>query len=443
MRFKEKDIHVILDSIADGLFTVDMDFRITWFNHAAEQITGIKREDAINRPCCEVFNANICKKECSLKETIRTGNPVVKKHVTIISQDGKKIPVCISAAILENEDGKIIGGVETFRDRSLIEDLRRKLQKEIRIGDIISCNQKMKEIADILPQIAKSDSTCLIEGESGTGKELIARAIHKQSFRKEMPFISLNCGALPDTLLESELFGYEPGAFTDAKTKKIGRFAMAEGGTLFLDEIGDMSPALQVRLLRVLQEKRYEPLGGTESIQTNVRVVAATNKNLLSLVKEKKFRHDLYYRVNVVQVSLPSLRERLEDIPLLVNYFISRFNKLKDKEITGVSSCVMKRFMNNSWLGNIRELENAIEQAYIFCDEGQIEIHHLPHKFSAELPTDNMQSATLAELEAHHILSILNRNQWNRQKTSQELGIDPSTLWRKIKQYNIEESNDA
>ncbi|MBN2328662.1 MAG: sigma 54-interacting transcriptional regulator [Candidatus Omnitrophica bacterium] len=429
----------ILDSAADGIFTVNEDFRITWFNSAAEHITGISKEEALYRPCCEIFQANICRQNCTLKESILTGKPIVNKHVTIHTRNGKVIPVCISTSTLMNEKGEIIGGVETFRDRSIIEALRKELRKEFQIGDLVSSNVKMREIAALLPQIAESDSTCLIQGESGTGKELVAKAIHQLSPRKDKPFISLNCGALPDTLLESELFGYEQGAFTDAKKKKVGRFSLAEGGTLFLDEIGDMSPALQVRLLRVLQEKRYEPLGGTDSIHADVRVLAATNKNLLSLVQEDLFRSDLYYRINVIEVTLPPLRERLEDIPLLAEHFITRFNHLKGKEITGISSCVLNRFMHHEWIGNIRELENAIEHAFILCKEGQIELHHLPRIFSEHETHEDMHSATLAEIEAHHIFNALNRNQWNRQKTASELDIDPSTLWRKIKLYELKE----
>lgn len=436
---QESYIRVILDSVADGIFTVDVDFNITSFNKTAESITGFTREEALNRPCCEIFQANICQKECTLKESIRTGRSIVNKHVTIHTKEGKAVPVCISTATLENMRGEIFGGVETFRDRSLIEELRRELRKEFKLGDIVSYNSKMREIATILPQIAESDSTCLIEGESGTGKELVAKAIHQLSSREDKPFVSLNCGALPDTLLESELFGYEPGAFTDAKKKKPGRFAIAEGGTLFLDEIGDMSPALQVRLLRVLQEKSYVPLGGVDSIRTDVRVVAATNRNLLSLVQENMFRQDLYYRVNVVQITLPPLRERLDDIPLLVEHFIARFNRLKDKHIIGVSTCVMNRFMRHKWMGNIRELENAIEHAFILCAEGQIELHHLPQQFGAQPSSMTMVDATLDEIEAHYILHTLNRHQWNRQQTATALGIDPSTLWRKIKQYDLKE----
>ncbi|HDS01569.1 MAG TPA: PAS domain-containing protein, partial [candidate division Zixibacteria bacterium] len=302
---KDETKEIILDSIADGVFTIDKDWKITSFNRAAEQITSIPREEAIGQRCCDVFRASICESSCALRETFRTGEPVVNKAVFIIDASGRKIPISISAAVLRNKDGEIIGGVETFRDLSAIEELKRELEKKYSFQDIISKNSAMLKIFDILPSIAESDSTVLIEGDSGTGKELIARAIHNLSNRRDNPIVTINCGALPDTLLESELFGHKAGAFTDARRDKPGRFALAEGGTIFLDEIADTSPSLQVKLLRVIQEKVYEPLGGTESVEANVRIITASNRNLQKLVKAGRFREDLFYRINVITVELP------------------------------------------------------------------------------------------------------------------------------------------
>ncbi len=254
----------LLDHVPDGVFVVDAEWRVTSFNQAAERITGIKRAEALGRRCCDVFRASICEHACALKQTLATGRPVVNKVVYIIDPRGRKIPISISPAALKDAHGKVVGGVESFRDLRVVEELQRQLQEQDSFSDIIGRSVLMRQVFEILPQIAVSDSSVLIEGASGTGKELFARAIHNLSGRHTRRFVAINCGALPDNLLESELFGYKAGAFTDARRDKPGRFAQAEGGTLFLDEIGDISPAMQSRLLRVLQERVYEPLGGVE-----------------------------------------------------------------------------------------------------------------------------------------------------------------------------------
>ena len=309
------EVAVILDSVADGVFTVDDGFRITSFNRAAEQITGVPRREAIGQPCCEVFRASICEAQCALKETMHTGRPVVNRQVYILRSDGDRAPISVSTAVLKDRGGQILGGVETFRDLRLVEQLRAEIARQYTFADIISKSPSMQRIFAMLPAVAESSSTVLIEGESGTGKELVARALHALSPRRAGPLVTVNCGALPDTLLESELFGYKAGAFTDARKDKPGRFALADGGTIFLDEIGDMSPALQVRLLRVLEQKTYEPLGGTESVRADVRIVTASNKRLADLVKAGTFRQDLYYRINIVRIALPPLRDRREESP--------------------------------------------------------------------------------------------------------------------------------
>lgn len=437
MRVKKRE-DVILDSIADGVFTVDLEWRVTSFNRAAERITGISRQEAIGRLCSDVFRANICEADCALRRTMETGKPtLVNKAVYIVNTHGERIPVGVSTALLKNESGMVIGGVETFRDLSLVEELRKELEGRHSFADILSQNHQMHRLFDILPEVAQSESTVLIEGESGTGKELFARAIHSLSPRHQKPLIVINCGALPDTLLESELFGYKAGAFTDAKRDKPGRFALAEGGTIFLDEIGDISPALQVRLLRVLQERTYEPLGATQPLKANVRIVTATNQDISELVKKRKFRQDLYYRVNVVKLSLPPLRERMEDIPLLVDHFITRFNRLRGKDITGVSPEVLNILMRHDFPGNVRELENTIEHSFVLCRGGLIYPEHLPDYL---LPTKARVSSpiTLSELEAQFIIDALRRHNWNRIATAKELGIHKTTLWRKIKRLGIE-----
>jgi len=431
---------VILDSITDGVFTVGRDWRITSFNRAAEAITGVPREEAVGRRCCDVFRASICENECALRDTLATGRPIVNRAIYIVDAEGRRVPISISTGILRDQTHAVIGGVETFRDLSLVEELRKELTRRHTFADIISRNRRMRDLFDILPAVADSDSTVLIGGESGTGKELVARAIHHLSPRAERPFVTVNCGALPDTLLESELFGYKAGAFTDARTDKPGRFALAEGGTIFLDEIGDVSSALQVRLLRVLQDHTFEPLGDTASIHADVRVVTATHRDLTAMVEAGAFRRDLYYRINVVALTLPPLRERTEDIPLLVDHFIDHFNRLRGKDITGVAPPVMSILMRHEYPGNVRELENIIEHAFVLCPGGQIESAHLPESLRPSRPPPPAPDS-LEELEARFLREALERHNWNRQATARALGMHKTTLWRKIKRLNIELPN--
>ena len=429
---------VILDSIADGVFTVDRDWKITFFNRAAERITGIPPDEAVGKRCCEVFRANICEAQCALRRTLETGQPVVNQAIYIVDSEGKRIPVSISTALLKDRGGRVIGGVETFRDLSVVEELRKELSAQWSFGDIIGKSHAMRSVFDVLPEIAESDSTVLIEGESGTGKELVARALHALSPRRDGPLVSVNCGALPDALLASELFGHVEGAFTDARRDRPGRFARAEGGTLFLDEIGDVSPALQVQLLRVLQEKEYEPLGSTEAIKADVRIIAATNRDLNERVASGQFRQDLYYRIHVVAVHLPPLRERREDIPLLLDHFIAHFNKLRGRDIVGVSDEVVEFFMRHDFPGNVRELENIIEHAFVLCRGGLIETGHLPAEFRPSPQAAQVSaSATLAEAEKQRILGALERHGGNRAAVARELGIHKTTLWRKLKKYGV------
>ena len=433
-----EDQNIILDSIADGVFTVDNDWRITSFNNAAEKITGVTRAEAIGQLCKDVLKADICEKNCCLRATMKTGEQIINKKVNIINAEGHKLPISISTALLRDKKGKLLGAVETFRDISIEENLRKVIAQKYNFADIISKNHKMLRLFDIMPDIADSGSSVLIEGESGTGKELIARAIHHLSSRKKAPFIAVNCSALPDTLLESELFGYKAGAFTDAKKDKPGRFKLAENGTLFLDEIGEITTAMQVKLLRVLQEKTYEPLGATESIQHNVRLIAATNKKLEEMVKEGRFREDLFYRINVFKISLPPLRERMEDVPLLTDHFIDRFNTLQKKNIEGVSEEAMSVLMAYSYPGNIRELANIIERAFVLCKAGIIEKKHLPDFLSARQSHDiNHKAESLRDAARVHLSNILKQNNWNCPQTARQLGIHKSTLYRKIKSLGI------
>ena len=434
--------HVILNSVADGVFTTDNDGKITFINKAAEGITGFSSKEAIGHHCFDIFRADICQSRCALKETLKTKKEIINLPATILKKGGQKVPISISTAVLKNERGRIIGGVETFRDLSAIEELKKELSQKYTLGDIISKNHLIHNIFNILPNIAESDSTVLIQGESGTGKELFAKAIHNLSRRKAKPFIKVNCGALPDTLLESELFGYVKGAFTDAKKDKPGRFALANEGTIFLDEVGDMSPSLQVKLLRVVQEKEYEPLGSTSPKKTDVRIVAATNKDLLKLVSEGKFRDDLFYRLNVVKIDLPPLSQRREDIPLLIDAFIQKFSAKMGKQIVGVTDQALRLLLKYDYPGNVRELENIIEHAFVLCPGNRIDVDCLPRELTMRQERPEPLRSVKEEhpfekAEAEIVEKTLERHRGNRIEAARELGISRATLWRKIKRYQL------
>jgi len=402
---------------------------------------GIPRQQAIGQCCFDVLKSNICEKNCALRCSFESETEVVDRHVNILRTDGKQIPVSISTAVLRDETGEKIGGVETFRDLSSVEELKKEIRCAYTLEDIISKNHRIQQIFDILPNIAESESTVLIEGPSGSGKELFARAIHNLSLRNKGLFVAINCGALPDTLLESELFGYVKGAFTDAKKDKPGRFALAKGGTIFLDEVESLSPAMQVKLLRVLQEREFEPLGGTAPVKADVRVLAATRENLSYLVQKGAFRDDLYFRLNVVKLTLPPLRERREDIPLLIEHFIERFNRKMARMIDGVSDEVIERLMHDDFPGNVRELENIIEHAFVMCRGKEIQLLHLPpeiseNKFYSHRPSP--KTTPLQDAERQKILEALKKHNWNKVETAKELGVHRATLYRKMVKYGLE-----
>lgn len=431
---------IILDNVTDGVFTVDKDMKITYFNRAAEKITGVSQQQVTGQHCFEVLKANICEKTCALRCSLKSETETIAKHVNILRSDGKLIPVSISTAVLRDKSGKKIGGVETFRDLSSLEELKKEIKNAYTLEDIISKNHKVQEIFDILPNIAESECTVLIQGSSGSGKELFARATHNLSLRNKGPFIAINCGALPDTLLESELFGYVKGAFTDAKKDKPGRFSLARRGTIFLDEVESLSPSTQVKLLRVLQEKEFMPLGATAPVKADVRVISATKEDLSTLVKKGTFRDDLFFRLNVVKLVLPPLKERRDDIILLIEHFIYKFNHKMSRMINSVSDRVVEVLINYDFPGNVRELENIIEHAFVMCRGKQIQLRHLPPEFSqsnSNSPKSSRKFTPFQYAERQKLLETLEKHNWSKVETAKELNLHRATVYRKIRKYGL------
>jgi PAS domain S-box-containing protein len=427
---------LVLDVVDQGIFTVDRDGGITSFNRGAEEITGYGEAEVLGLQCSAVFRTDLCDTVCPLRCSIASRARIRNREVRIQTKDGRRIPIALSTAPLETPDGQLLGGVEVFKDLSHVEAMRRQLDGRYQFEDIVSRNAEMHRIFQILPQVAESKSTILITGPSGTGKELLAKAIHNHGQTRKRAFVAVNCAALPETLLESELFGYRKGAFTDARRDRLGRIAQAEGGTLFLDEIGDLSKALQVKLLRFLQEKKYEPLGSTTTVKANVRVITATHRDLAAMVKDGMFRKDLYFRLNVLQINLPPLSRRREDVPLLARHFIQRFREATGKAIQDLSPSAMAALMRYDFPGNIRELENIIERAFILCNRREIELDHLPPEVAERVAgggSGEAVSGNLESLEWEAIRSALARHGGNRTRAARELGIHRTTLFRRLR----------
>ncbi|MCP4631813.1 MAG: PAS domain-containing protein [candidate division Zixibacteria bacterium] len=437
-----KFFKVILSSIADGVFTVDSNRTITSFNPAAEKITGIPSSKAVGRRCYDIFHSDICE-NCLLDKTLKTGIETIDQPVNIINSQGNKIPISISTAILKDDDGNVLGAVETFRDLSTIENLRKELKEKYSFEDIISKSPSILKLFSILPDIAESESTVLIQGPSGSGKELFAKAIHNLSPRRDKNHVIINCGTLPVQLFESELFGYIKGAFTDAKKDKKGKLAGAQGGTVFFDEIGDLPLQTQVKLLRLLQQREYEPVGGTTPVKADIRIVAATNQDLKDLVAKGRFRDDLYFRLAVVKLELPPLKLRREDIPYLVDHFINKFNALRGKNILSISPEVMNLLLKYEFPGNIRELENIIEYGFVVCRGSIIQKEHLPSELFLQTGDSNDRLSSSSPIvksvdEYTRIKEALQKHNGNISKAAKELKIHRTTLWRKLKNFDLD-----
>ena len=444
----EDEYEKIVNSLWEGVCAVDADGRVTVFNPAAERLTGIPASDVKGSPLEDMLEVERCECGRLLQQALTGGEELREVATQMTDGQGRCIPVKVNVSLLEDESGEMSGAVATLRDVSAVEMLRRELRQEHTAHGIVSKNPRVKQLIDVLPQIAESESPVFITGATGTGKELFARAIHNLSPRSDAPFVAVNCGALPEDLFESELFGYKKGAFTGAEKDKPGRFARAEGGTLFLDEIGELAPHTQVKLLRVLEEGQYEPLGGTEPVQADVRILSASNRDMSREVEEGSFRSDLYYRLNVVELDLPPLSERREDIPLLVDHFIEKFNAEKGRNIRGISQEALARLMRHPFPGNVRELENIVEHAYIMCRGDRIQEECLPPSvltgWSEPCPRQGGSGEadegghTGERDERSRIVAALERHEGHRRRTAADLGIHESTLWRKMQKYDID-----
>lgn len=433
----------LFEQLAEGVFTINNRWRITSFNKRAQEITGYGREEVLGKNCWDIFRSDLCKSNCPLKMTVETGVERMDQDVRILIKDGRRQSILVNTSVIKNKRDLVVGAVETFRPLTLtsVRDEGRYSAEDY-ASEIIGKSRPLEKILQLLPDIAASDATVIIEGESGTGKELIAKAIHQQSRRSDGPFIPVNCSALAETLLESELFGHVKGAFTGAVSTKVGRFELAKGGTLFLDEVGEIKPEIQIKLLRVFEERVFERVGGTRTIPMDTRIIAATNKKLSLEVKEGRFREDLYYRLRTVPLYLPPLRERKSDIPLLVNHFVAKFNKGYGKSIRGVDPKVLKLFDQYSWPGNIRELERTLEYAFVFVKGPIITASHLPElreeaeTFVSPAP-ERSRNNYIWEDEKIAIENILRKTKGHRDEAARMLGISRTSLWRKMKAHDL------
>jgi PAS domain S-box-containing protein len=437
----------ILDHFPEGVFLVNTRWQIGYFNQMAEEITGFSREEVIGKFCWDVFRSDLCQKDCPMRFSMSSGETLVNGEVEITRKSGQKILILVNTARIRKAGNVVLGGVETFHYLICPELEAEKLETRPFAG-IVGVSPRMQEIIHSLPVIAASDSNVLIQGESGTGKELVARALHFHSPRRQGPFLAVNCSAIPETLIESELFGHERGAFTGAVSSKPGRFELAKGGTLFLDEIGDLKPGLQVKLLRVLEERAFMRVGGTRKIPLEARIVTATNVNLQEAMREGRFRDDLYYRLFTVPIHLPPLREKWEDIPILVKYFLEQLNRKFNKRVRGVDPKVMKILCRHAWPGNVRELQHVLEYCFVFAKGPLIIERHLPRLESAwvgrEMELLSLTDKTMSPLqvmEKKTIRKALEATQGNKQEAARMLKISRSKLWRKMRLYQIKDKD--
>ncbi len=422
----------MFNSIPDGILAVDNNYTIILFNETASRITGWSPHDVIGKKCFEVLQSSHCNLNCPVKASMEEVRNCYLSHVLIMTKKDKSIPVRISATPLKNEAGAIIGSVELFTDQRPVYPTYFGRFTEL---GLIGASSSMREVFQLIEIVAETDSNVLILGKTGTGKELAAHAIHKLSYRRAKPFVKVNCAALSDTLLESELFGHERGAFTGALTKRIGRFEFANKGTIFLDEIAEISPRFQAKLLRVIQEGEFERVGSSSTQKVDVRIIVATNKNLHSLVKQNLFRDDLFYRLNVFPIYLPELKERKSDLNLLIDHFLNIFNIRFKKQKRALSQDALTILHNYSYPGNVRELRNILEHSFIKAPGNIIGKEHLP-----DYLINNEKYISLSNVvqkkELDYIKHIIDYCDGNKSKAAKMLGISRKTLYNKLKNEN-------
>ena len=442
IRYDERQLKIILDNLDIGVFTVTRGGLITFFNTIAEKISGFRRKEVIGRPCAALLGEGPADGANLLKQAVEGGKAQSNKKGVLTAKDGRKIPIRGNYMALRNEQGRMIGGLATIQDLSLIDELHRAISSRYTFADMIGKDPSIQKIFDIVPVVAESDATILIEGSTGTGKDLLAKVIHNASKRAKKPLVKVNCAALPDNLLESEMFGYVKGAFTGADKDKPGRFQEADGGTIFLDEIGDLPLSLQAKLLRVLEDKEFYPLGSRKITRVDVRIIAATNQGLEEMVGAKRFREDLFYRLNVIRLELPPLRERRADIPLLIENILRRLSSARKAQASRISEEAMEILLNYDYPGNVRELENILEHALIICQEEVIGVKHLPIFLRKATPAAGPEKGVSAQegtpTEKERILEALKRHHWQRNEAARELHVDRTTLWRKMKRYHLQ-----
>jgi len=430
-------LETLFNSVSEGVFAVDLGFHIIAVNDAALKTLGLGRSQAIGIPYERAFRANLQGEDCPLRRAMADDEPQYNNSTLIRGPRNRQLPVTLSAAPVHAKDGQLIGGIVTIVDLAAKREHFRQLDRGRPLGGIVSSDPAMRRLFDVLPTIAGSATTVMINGETGTGKNLIARAIHALSARADRPMITVNCAALPETLLEAELFGHRAGAFTGAHKDRTGRLAAAEGGTLFLDEVGDIPLAMQVKLLRVLQERVFERLGEQEPIPCNVRFITATHRNLEEMIAAGTFRRDLFYRINVLNLEIPPLRDRKGDIPQLIQRFMERLGQSRGKPIQGVSSGALEILMAHNYPGNVRELENIIEHAWVMCRGHVLNVEHLPPALRATRATSPPGRGSFADMEARYLLEALESHDWHRGRAAAALGMHRTTLQRKIRKLGI------